>query len=67
MGVFPEVEEFVQAHCSCGELSWIANQPTPKGYRLRIACPCGTIFDRWVTPEAAENDLLQTRLTAFPN
>ena len=67
MGIFPVVEEFVHVHRSCGELTWVATQPTPQGYRLRMACPCGTVFDQWVTPEAAEDDLLKTRLTAFPN
>lgn len=67
MGIFPEVEEFVHAHRPCGELTWIATQPTPKGYRLWIACPCGARVDRWVTPEAAEADLLHTRLSAFAN
>ena len=67
MGIFPEVEAFVQTHLACGELAWVADQPTPHGYRLRIACPCGAVFDQWVTPEAAEDDLLKTRLTAFSN
>ena len=67
MGIFPKVEAFVQAHQFCGELTWLANQPTPYGYRLRIACPCGAISDRWVTAEDAEDDLLHTRLSAFLN
>ena len=67
MGIFPAVEAFVGAHRSCGELSWVAELPTPQGYHLRIACPCGAVFDRLVTAEAAEDDLLYTGLTAFPN
>ena len=67
MGIFPEVEAFVQAHRACGELTWITTQPTPKGYRLWIACPCGASVDRWVTRETAEDDLVHTGLTAFPN
>ena len=67
MGIFPKVETFIQAHGSCGELTWVATQPTPHGYRLRIACPCGTVFDRWVFLEDVEDDLLKTRLTAFSN
>lgn len=62
MGIFPEVEEFVQAHRLCGQLSWIAPPPTPRGYRVRMTCPCGAILDRWVTPELAERDLLWTPL-----
>ena len=67
MGIFPEVEEFVHAHRSCGELTWVANQPSSQGYRLRITCPCGAILDCWVSPEDAEDDLLHTGLTAFVN
>ena len=67
MGIFPKVEAFVQTHRPCGELTWTAPPPTSQGYRLRIACPCGTVFDRWVTPEAAEDDLLHTSLPAFRN
>ncbi len=67
MGIFPEVEAFVHVHRSCGELTWIANQPTPRRYRLRIVCPCGAVFNCWITPEAAEEDLLHTSLSAFLN
>ena len=67
MGTFPKVEAFVQAHRACGELTWTAPPPTPKGYRLRITCPCGAVFDRWVTLKAAEDDLLYSRLVAFLN
>ncbi len=67
MATFPRIEDFVQVHRSCGELSWVAEPPTPIGYRLRIACSCGIILDRRVTLEAAEDDLLRTRLTAFLN
>jgi hypothetical protein len=30
-------------------------------------CGCGARLDRWVTPEAADDDLLHSRLSAFPN
>jgi hypothetical protein len=41
--------------------------PTPAGYRLRITCSCGALFERWVTPEAAEFDLLRSRLLTSQN
>jgi len=35
-----------------------ATEPAWNGYLLTVACPCGVIFERWVTPEDAEPDLL---------
>jgi hypothetical protein len=45
------------------EKIWAAIQ----AYNVRIACSCGAAFERWVTPEAADDDLLRSRLLAFPN
>jgi hypothetical protein len=28
------------------------------GYLLTVACPCGVVFGRWVTPEDANADLI---------
>jgi hypothetical protein len=66
-GVFGDVEEFVAAHRGCGALGGGADVPTPAGYRLRITCSCGALFERWVTPEAAEFDLLRSRLLTSQN
>jgi len=33
--------------------------PTADGYRLTVGCACGVVFDRWVTPEEADADLLR--------
>jgi len=33
--------------------------PTWNGYRLTVACPCGVVFERWVTPEDADDDLFR--------
>jgi hypothetical protein len=30
---------------------------TPNGYRLEVACPCGVMFERWITPREATEDL----------
>jgi len=36
-----------------------ATEPAWNGYLLTIACPCGVVFERWVTPLDAELDLLR--------
>lgn len=67
MGVFPEIEAFVAGHKACGEMTSSVEPPTPSGYGLRLVCRCGATLERWVTPEAAEDDLLRSKLLAFPN
>ena len=66
-GVFRDLEEFVTAHRRCGTLTGGAGDPTADGYLVWITCSCAASFERWVTPEAAENDLVRSRLLAFPN
>ncbi len=61
-GVFADIEEFVAVHGACGSLTGGAGDPTAHGYFLSVTCSCGAIFERWVTPEAAEYDLLRSRL-----
>jgi len=36
-----------------------ATEPAWNGYRLTVACACGVVFERWVTPEEADADLLR--------
>ncbi len=67
MSVFAEVEAFVGCHRGCGELTGDAEAPTPGGYSLWLTCRCGATMERWITPEIAEDDLLRSRLLAFPN
>jgi hypothetical protein len=67
VGVFAEVEAFVARHNACGELTGGPEPLTPCGYRLRLACRCGVTLERWITAEIAEDDLLRSRLLAFPN
>ena len=43
-----------------GGLTGDATEPASNGYRLTVACPCGVVFERWVTPEEADADLLRT-------
>ncbi len=67
MSCFSEVEEFVQAHGACGELTFWASSLSRQGYSVRITCPCGVAFERWVLPQDAEDDLFGSGLLAFPN
>jgi hypothetical protein len=67
MGIFPEVQRFLEAHRECGEVTKEAGRPSPKGYRIHVACPCGAVLDRWVTPAAARHDLVHTNLLATRN
>ena len=36
-----------------------ATEAAWNGYRRTVACPCGMVFERWVTLEDAELDLLR--------
>jgi hypothetical protein len=44
-------------HRTHGRLVPAVGLPTPNGYRLEVACPCGVTFERWVTPEDAAMNL----------
>ena len=35
-----------------------ATEPAWNGYLLTVTCPCGVTFERWVTPDDVELDLL---------
>jgi len=48
------------------QVKW-AGSSSSDGYRVRLLCPCGAVFSRWVTPEIAEHDLLRSGLPAFEN
>ena len=67
MGIYPEVQRFLEAHRECGEATKEAGRPTVDGYRIHVACPCGAVLDRWVTPEAARHDLVHSSLLAGRN
>jgi hypothetical protein len=58
VSVVIDLEEFVNDHQTHGRLSADATEPTWNGYLLTVACPCGVVFKRWVTPLDAELDLL---------
>jgi hypothetical protein len=59
MPLLADPEEFVSDHRSHGRLSADATEPTWKGYLLTVSCPCGLVFERWVTPLDAGMDLLR--------
>jgi len=65
--MFHDREQFVTVHRPCGELTSDVGQLTRTGHALRLACVCGAPFERRVTPDAADRDLLRSPLPAFPN
>jgi hypothetical protein len=54
-----DLQDFVHDHRSHGSLTADATEPSWNGYLLTVACPCGVVFERRVTPEDAEVDLLR--------
>lgn len=55
---FPaDLEEFVCDQRPDGPLTADATEPAWNGYLLTVACQCGVVFERWVTPEDADADL----------
>jgi len=59
MTLLTDLENFVHDHCPHGSLTADATEPAWNGYLLTVACPCGVVFERWVTPEGAELDMLR--------
>ena len=51
--------DFLHSHRPHRRLTADATTPAWNGYLLTVACPCGVTFERWVTPEDAELDLLR--------
>jgi hypothetical protein len=67
MSVTRELKHFVRTHRSCGGMSGDAGETTPEGYLVWVACECGGEFERWVTPDMADEDLLWSDLLSSPN
>jgi hypothetical protein len=66
--LFADLEEFVHDHRPHGPLTADATEPAWNGYRLTVACPCGVVFERWVTSVDANADLISwARLEASRN
>jgi hypothetical protein len=57
--ILADLEEFVADHRPHGTLTGAATAPAWNGYLLTVACPCGVVFERWVTPEDADLDLVR--------
>jgi hypothetical protein len=53
-----DLEDFVTDHRPHGTLTADATEPAWNGYLLTVACACGVVFQRWVTPLDAESDLI---------
>jgi len=62
-----DLEEFISDHCLHGTLTADATAPARNGYLLTVACPCGVVFERWVSPQDAAMDLLPADLRAGRN
>jgi hypothetical protein len=59
VNLLADLEEFVHDHRPHGRLTADATEPAWNGYLLTVACPCGVTFQRWVTPEDADADLVR--------
>jgi hypothetical protein len=59
MPLLTDLEDFVHDHRPHGRLTADATKPAWNGYLLTVACSCGVVFERWVTPEEADADLLR--------
>jgi hypothetical protein len=68
MTLLTDLADFVHDHCLHGHLTADATTPAWNGYLLTVACSCGVVFGRWVTPEDADADLISwSRLDASRN
>jgi hypothetical protein len=59
VNLLADLQELVSDHHPHGTLTTGVTEPAWNGYLLQVACPCGVTFERWVTPEDAELDLLR--------
>jgi hypothetical protein len=55
--VLADLHAFLHTHRPHCPMSADATEPAWNGYLLTVACPCGVVFERWVTPQDAELDL----------
>ena len=62
MSLVADLEDFIHSHRPHGMLTADATPPAWNGYLLTVACSCGVVFERWVTPEEADADLSVSRL-----
>jgi hypothetical protein len=65
--VSDELTDFIEDHRPHGALTGDATEPAWNGYMLTVACSCGVVFQRWVTPGEAAADLVSSLLLASSN
>jgi hypothetical protein len=58
VSLLAELEAFFRDHRPHGSLTADATEPAWNGYLLTVACPCGVVFERWVTSVDADADLI---------
>ena len=59
MTLLADIEDFVHDHRPHGPLTGDTAKPAWNGYLLIVACPCGVVFERWVTLVDAATELSQ--------
>jgi hypothetical protein len=59
MSLLTDLEDFVHDHRPHGSLTADATEPAWNSYLLTVACSCGVVVERWVTPEDADADLVR--------
>jgi hypothetical protein len=58
MNLLADLEDFVTNHHPHGPMTSDATLPAWNGCLLTVACACGVVFERWVTPVDADADLI---------
>jgi hypothetical protein len=53
VNLLTDLADFLRAHRPQGCLTADATEPAWNDYLLTVACLCGVVFGRWVTPEDA--------------
>jgi hypothetical protein len=67
MGVFEEIQTFIESHKPCGRVTGTVDTPTAEGYSVSVRCVCGETLCRWVSAQAARHDLIYSTLLCHPN
>jgi hypothetical protein len=67
IGVFDEIQRFIETHQRCGRVSGAVDVPGADGYGVKIRCACGESLERWVSVESARYDLVFSTLLCNPN
>ena len=67
MSLLTDLQEFVRNHRPHGSMTGDASEPAWNGYQIAVACPCGVVFERWVTLQDAAVELLLADLRAGRN